>query len=249
MHHSLGGSTSTSPVSSRLSALPPKRREVKAPSRLLQSLRSGQLSTKRKTSENPLDDLLKEKRKANRYGLGEHDVQRAENVIIDGEKLDWTDERAAMAAVEEQKILDQSLLDEIFFTVDENIIFDAADRDRLLGEEQGRAVGALLEGDKLRDRDEVNTTPGVEFWSHADSLGATTSTDPTHIHTPTLSPFLSKLCNMIQREGPYHFSAKIDAFISFFSDRLRPSHLPLEFWIVVHNPNRPGCRQFFVLAS
>ncbi|TFK75383.1 hypothetical protein BDN72DRAFT_874597 [Pluteus cervinus] len=161
----------SSPVSSRASS--PKRRRVqrsraipqRAPVVLTASTITASRRPKKIFSANPLDALLKEKRKADQLGRGESAFRRAESTLIDqtDDDMRWSDEELALATVEERKRVDDFLYSGL--PEAEDISLDAQDRNRLLGDERSVAVGALLEHDKfVDDEDLLDGDLGVPLW-------------------------------------------------------------------------------------
>lgn len=168
----------SSPVSSRVSS--PKRRRVqrshavpqRAPVVLTASAITASRRPKKNSSANPLDALLKEKRKADQLGRGESAFRRAESALVDQTDDDtrWSDEELALATVEERKRVDHFLYGGLSEHV-EDLSLDAQDRKRLLGDERSVAVSALLEHDKFADdEDLLDTDLGVPLWLDSSDL-------------------------------------------------------------------------------
>ena len=106
---------------------------------------STKLPIKRRV-EDPLEMLLREKKQAEKSGKGLEAFRLAEAAVED-----WTNEEAALAAVREGRDLNFSSDDDLFGSPAGSAsgsFPEAEERDRLLGEDRGKAISDILGKDK-----------------------------------------------------------------------------------------------------
>ncbi|KAI0048292.1 hypothetical protein FA95DRAFT_1678458 [Auriscalpium vulgare] len=174
----LGASTRTTrsqrSTSSPLVSRP--AREPRAPAPLTMATKG------KKRGANPLEAMLREKKKTERQGGGMDAQRRAEShdpddvdSILDDEDLEdeaLADEDAARRAA--GAALHMRYDGEIS-TADEDEEVGAEDRERLLGEKEGKAVGKILDGDRDHGANaRGDWQVGVNIWTpsgqHADTM-------------------------------------------------------------------------------
>jgi hypothetical protein len=124
----------------------------------------------------PLEELLKEKRLADKRGKGAEAFRLAEVTLAGKDALleemdeeDWTNEETARMAVAERERMEMKS-SPITNDIDighEDTVLDASDKQRLFGEERGKAIGDILDGDRAKTRKEKETEKvfGVPLWS------------------------------------------------------------------------------------
>ena len=80
---------------------------------------------------------------------------------------DWTNEDAARMAVAERERMELKSSPIVNDAGNDEMVLDAEDKERLLGEERGRAIENILDGDRAKTRkDKENERVfGVSFWS------------------------------------------------------------------------------------
>ncbi|KAG6841874.1 hypothetical protein C0991_005604 [Blastosporella zonata] len=168
---------------------------------------------KRKTY-NPLDELLKEKKRDDERGKGADALRQAEAALAQRDAImsnvendDFTSEAAAKKAVMERKGL--SMLSsspgryEAMYSDDD---VDDNDRKRLLGEEHGNAVANLLKRDKasrLQEK-EIEKPVGVPLWRVNDDAHDLRNVDQATLPTLDISnphPLLLALLASIARNA------------------------------------------------
>jgi hypothetical protein len=122
----------------------------------------------------PLEELLKEKRLADKRGKGAEALRLAEVALAGKDALleemneeDWTNEEAARTAVAERERMEMKSSPTMNDTTHEDMVLDASDKQRLFGEERGKAIGDILDGDRAKTRKEKETEKvfGVPLWS------------------------------------------------------------------------------------
>ncbi|KAJ7579294.1 hypothetical protein C8J56DRAFT_1110578 [Mycena floridula] len=110
-----------------------------------------------KKSVNPLDQLLKEKKTAEKNGRGEEAFKRAEEQII---------------ASRSQSVFSASEVDDLDDSMDnwgiEGFTMSSSDRNRLLGKEAGQAISNILEADREMETLEVVKEAGVPLFVQDD---------------------------------------------------------------------------------
>ncbi|GJE95453.1 hypothetical protein PsYK624_116370 [Phanerochaete sordida] len=146
----------------------------------------------KKRAINPLDKLLREKKKQEKSGTGIEDLRRAEAILREGtrgtnkdsllEEMEreedsdddgmWPDEGAAMGAVRrrarklESFPLSQSLEDDD--SDEEPAELDIVEATKHLGDEQGEAVGKILAKDRtgwlLKGKNKKRSAKGLSLW-------------------------------------------------------------------------------------
>jgi len=168
---------------------PPTDPRHSSPVETLPSFLAPRAKPKRRTKESdPLDFLLREKRAADKRGNGAGALQRAEDTLArlsmrssDAEDedsamdVDWADEVAARRAVREGARMGWSSASPPVRTPgrssDVEDMLEEEDRERLLGEERGKAVGRILEKDRAAEKKkgqgkvvEKDVVLGVPLW-------------------------------------------------------------------------------------
>jgi len=143
--------------------------------------KKGKGAAKKKSAFNPLDDFLKEKRQAEKGGKGAEAFRCAESVASKQGKIslfdEMADEQAESAAFQAVKERDQWLNKPL--SPDNSITSLGAitlveeDRQRLFGDNGGKAIIGILESDRvLKDRERAHKKfRGVPFWITPDSVG------------------------------------------------------------------------------
>ncbi|KAJ7084483.1 hypothetical protein B0H15DRAFT_399988 [Mycena belliarum] len=176
---------STASSNSRKSPSPSSQRRSRAP-----PLRGPITLAKCATTSDPLGALLKEKYRADQGGKGggalrqAEAAMRAESLLSEddeGNPEDWTDEAAALAAVESRKKAWNTSGAGQNNSDGEEVSLNDEDRCRLLGEKRGKAVVGILASDRAKREAAKGTekTPGVPLWH-----GDTTPMDTDQIITP-----------------------------------------------------------------
>ncbi|KAG6845920.1 hypothetical protein H0H87_000726 [Tephrocybe sp. NHM501043] len=159
---------------------------------------------------NPLDEMLKEKKRDDQKGKGSEAFRQAEAALADRDAImttaedeAFTSEMAARQAVTERKGWSLwSSSSGRYDASDEDV--NDEDRKRLLGEEQGSAVASLLNRDKvsrLRDR-EIEKSVGVPFWrvkEDAQDLMDNDQVDQPKLIISTPHPLLVTLQSAVDR--------------------------------------------------
>lgn len=163
----------------------------------------------------PLDQLLKEKRRANKAGKGDEAFRRAEaavaerdSMLMDSDSDDWTNENLARKAVVERDRLDTKGSSPAAFGPGSNDIdLDESDRRRLFGEARGDAIVRILEGDKVKTQQERESEKivGVPFWSEAeldDHMEIDEKSAPVlDMNMVNKHPIISLLSKVIEHKG------------------------------------------------
>ncbi|THH16586.1 hypothetical protein EW146_g4089 [Bondarzewia mesenterica] len=202
----------------------------------------------KKSMANPLDALLKEKLNADKAGSGMDALNRAENIDrvalfapvdlnLDEdededeqmEKRKWTDEEAAARAARrgaQMRIglggrvsgkgvdMDMDMEDE------EEEEVDAEDRERLLGAKEGKAVGSILDADRLGGMKQV-TLVGVRVWETVGTVEGEEGMDDVKAErmpelvldegTSEMPPALKLVCEAIEQGDADRTKRFIDA--------------------------------------
>ncbi|KAG6911113.1 hypothetical protein DXG01_003853 [Tephrocybe rancida] len=172
------------------------------PSRVPVVLIEQNSKTKRKTL-NPLDDLLREKKRDDQRGKGSEAFRQAEAaladrdaIMFDGVDDDFTNEAAARKAVVERKrsALRSSSPGGHNVSDGEDDV-DDEDRKRLLGEEQGKAVASLLSRDKAsrQKEKEIEKLVGVPLWRASEDVMDVDQEALPKVALSTPHPMLSAL--------------------------------------------------------
>jgi hypothetical protein len=122
----------------------------------------------------PLEELLKEKRLADKRGKGGEALRLAEVALAGKDALleemdeeDWTNEDAARTAVAQREYMEKrSSPMANDFGINE-MVLDAEDKQRLFGEERGKAIEDILDGDRAKTQKEKENQKvfGVSLWS------------------------------------------------------------------------------------
>src|SRR3984885_11990816 len=158
----------------------------------------------------PLEELLKEKRLADKRGKGAEAFRLAEVALAGKDSLleemneeDWTNEDAARMAVAERERMELKSSPIVNDAGNDEMVLDAEDKQRLLGEERGRAIENILDGDRAKTRkDKENERVfGVSFWS--EDLGENMAIDGV-TSLPALTdshPVLQLLKASVDRKG------------------------------------------------
>ncbi|KAG6903046.1 hypothetical protein C0995_007479 [Termitomyces sp. Mi166 len=163
---------------------------------------------------NPLDDLLKEKKRNDQRGKGFEAFRQAEAALANRDAImfsadneDFTDEAAARKAVVERN--DLILMSSSPGGYDAGNSEDEVnehDHERLLGEKHGKAVASLLNRDKesRRKEKEIEKPVGVPLWHvDEDGMDLDKGTLPK-LHISTSHPLLSALQDALDRNDITH---------------------------------------------
>lgn len=124
---------------------------------------------------NPLEALLREKKTAERQGRGIDALRRAEGHDVDALMSDFVDEDEDEAAFADEDAARRAAGLGITMRFDgdkgdgegphgEDQEVDAEDRERLLGEKEGKAVGKILDGDRGASG-HLYRALGVRIWA------------------------------------------------------------------------------------
>ena len=143
--------------------------------------RKGKGAAKKRSAFNPLDHFLKEKRQAEKGGKGAEAFRCAESVASKQGKIslfdEMADEQVESAAFEAVKERDQwlnmPLSPDNSVTSLDAITLVEEDRQRLFGDNGGKAIIGILESDRVsKDREHAHKKfKGVPFWTTPDSVG------------------------------------------------------------------------------
>ncbi|KAG5639407.1 hypothetical protein H0H81_002939 [Sphagnurus paluster] len=132
---------------------------------------------------NPLDELLKEKKRDNERGKGSEALRQAEAALANKDMImrdidedDFTNEAAARKAVavveHKRRILKSSspMSYDAHGAIDSEDELNDEDRVKLLGDEAGKSIADLLNSDKAsrRRETEIEKLLGVPFWQDED---------------------------------------------------------------------------------
>ncbi|KAG6849823.1 hypothetical protein H0H93_004632 [Arthromyces matolae] len=168
---------------------------------------TAQNATKSKAkSYNPLDDLLREKKRDDHRGRGSEALRLAEEalanrdaILANGDEDDFTDEAAARKAIfsSAQALSSPSAWDD---SNNEDDVNDQ-DRERLLGAKQGKAVANLLNNDRVSRWKEMQTEKhvGVPFWGASQHSMDVDEDHPPKLHISTSDSLLSVLQDSVDR--------------------------------------------------
>lgn len=228
-------SSSRAPVASgprtRTRAIKPVAR---SPVQLTKNAADAKAKGKAKASVDPLELLLREKKTADKRGNGQNAFKLAEIHVMKADDLlsddndesnvhrsrattqDWTNEEAAMRAIEVAKEKAERDGEEV--VVDEGITLGEEDRERLLGKKGGEAIGKILDGDRevqaSGQSGKPEKTPGVPLW-HFDLRGkgkGRADDMDVDVSIPSLQlsasphPLLSLFSNTLNSLGKYLYS-------------------------------------------
>lgn len=165
----------------------------------------------------PLDELLKEKKLADKRGKGDAAFRLAEGAIagkdammdemsLRSDSADWSNEDAAQMAVNERARIDMKSLSPVASGSGNkgDITLSAQDPERLLGEKHGKAVVNILDGDRKRKdvEKEAEKVAGVSLWSEhsADEGMAVDQVFPT-LMNPGNNSLVHTLSTAIEKQG------------------------------------------------
>lgn len=199
----------------------------------------------RKTSKanayDPLEELLKEKRLADKRGKGDEAFRLAEVALAGKDALleemneeDWTNEDAARTAVAERERMEMKSSPMVNDTGSDVMVLDAADKQRLLGEARGKAIEDILDGDRAKTRIEKENEKvvGVSLWSEgipdSDNHMAIDDVVPV-LELKCSHPVLRLLKASVDRKGALR-CLFVNYFILIF---LQISHKRHCLWILV----------------
>jgi hypothetical protein len=189
----------------------------------------------------PLEELLKEKRLADKRGKGVEAFRLAEVALAGKDALleemneeDWTNEDAARTAVEQRERMETKSSPMANNMGDDEMILDAEDKQRLFGEERGKAIEDILDGDRAKTRKEKENQKvfGVSLWSK----GVSDLEDPMAIDNvvpmPELEgshPVLRLVKTSVDRKGVLYcpFVNYVDIFMFF---RFHTSSIACTIW-------------------
>lgn len=172
-------------------------------------------ASSRNPRSNPLDTLLREKKQADRKGRGSDAFQRAEKEILrkdllrtelddeDGE--DWDGEFCAGSDMQQIGKSSSPVEDRSLYDLDEEA------EARLLGEEQGAAVHAILMKDRHVKHDEEDTVFGVEMWETGGNDDHAMDTDADLPSSPQLQvqhPITDMFLVALKRHGTWSQSCR-----------------------------------------
>lgn len=166
-------SPSTSVDRSRLSSASRSARATSSRGPVAPAQGQGKKQPKAKAYD-PLEELLKEKRLADKRGKGDEAFRLAEVAFAGKDALleemneeDWTNEDTARMAVAERERMEMK---SSFMANDmgsDEMVLDAEDKQRLFGEERGKAIEDILDGDRAKTGKERENEKvfGVSLWS------------------------------------------------------------------------------------
>lgn len=197
------------------------------------------------TVYNPLDDLLKERKRAEQRGLDDEVVRRADAAVKKRDFLlretdDFTNEPPTTGSTSNAK-------------EPEEFVMDKEDRRRLFGEEQGQVIGDMLEGDKVvQQREKASEKAfGVILWEASDGqhrledLMDTEDESPQLLQTTEVEhPVISLLKSAVERKSTFSLATKTPKPTTFF---MQTSRKQIFYWVQGRLPQaRP---QAFLASS
>ncbi|GLB37490.1 hypothetical protein LshimejAT787_0405410 [Lyophyllum shimeji] len=159
---------------------------------------------------NPLDALLKEKKRDDQRGKGSEALRQAEAALANRDAImldvddDFTNEAAAQKAVLERKRTAMKSSSPMAYDANESDDeLNDEERTRLLGEKRGKAIVNLLDTDKAMRAKDVEKVAGTPFWQGAGEMDDLMEVDevafpPLDISKP--HPLLSALRGAIERK-------------------------------------------------
>lgn len=165
----------------------------------------------------PLDELLKEKKLADKRGKGDAAFRLAEGAIagknamidemsLESDSADWSNEDAARMAVDERARIDMKSSSPVASGSGNggDVTLSAQDPERLLGEKHGKAVVNILDGDRKRKQveKEAEKIAGISLWSEssADEGMAIDQVFPT-LMNPGNNSLVHTLSTAIEKQG------------------------------------------------
>ncbi|KAG5648504.1 hypothetical protein DXG03_003115 [Asterophora parasitica] len=162
---------------------------------------------------NPLDELLREKKRDDKRGKGSQALRQAEAVLasrdtimIDVDDDDFANEAAAQKALNFRQLMDAKSSSPVAFgSLDSEDDLDDEDRKRLLGEENGKTIANILDSDRAsKQREKESKTPlGIPLWQVDEAFPDLMDVD--EVALPTLSntkpnPVLFALQGAVKRK-------------------------------------------------
>ncbi|KAF5380445.1 hypothetical protein D9615_004477 [Tricholomella constricta] len=205
-----------SPSSSRLkhmSAPSPSSKRMRVASTRTPVISTAPTQKGKGKAYNPLDDLLKEKKRDDQRGKGSEALRQAEAALANRDAIivdvdvndDFTNEAAARKAVSERRRLALKSSSPMAHDASESEQeLDDEDRARLLGEQNGKAIVNMLDSDRASKQREKETEKpvGVPLWQMGEELDGFMDVDeaappPLNISNP--HPIMSVLQGAIQR--------------------------------------------------
>lgn len=171
---------------------------------------------KKTVAYDPFDTLLREKKLAEKSGKGHDAFCRAETTTdkfgdlldeMDEDDLDdWNDKNAALAVRDRDWLINRPLTPDSNRGNGDDLRLGDAERQKLFGEDGGKAIMGILEHDKIAKREVLNRqVPSLRFWSLPGSHNTTMVVDkaPSVAEISVASPLLSLLKKSIQCGGMF----------------------------------------------
>jgi hypothetical protein len=160
----------------------------------------------------PLEELLKEKRLADKRGKGDEAFRLAEGTVAGKDALlnemdeGWTNEAAARMAVVERARMEMissgTMADS---SGHDELTVHGKDGQRLFGNDRGQVITKILDGDRaqqLREKEKKKTF-GVSLWLESSpDLDGFTSLAPA-LESQNIHPILQLLTSCIERKGTF----------------------------------------------
>ncbi|KAG6832609.1 hypothetical protein H0H92_014445 [Tricholoma furcatifolium] len=204
--------SSPSPSASPSDIASSTKRTRVAPSRVPVTLTTQSTKPKGRTY-NPLDELLREKKRDNMLGKGSEAFHAAEAALANQDSIllgmededsdDFTSEAAARKAVGNHKYMGWEFSSpDAYHADDSEGEMDDKDRQRLLGEKHGKAVASLLSRDKAaRQKElEIQKPVGMPLWrTNEDADNSMDVDQEPSPKLPTSHPILSLLQGALDR--------------------------------------------------
>jgi hypothetical protein len=180
---------------------------------------------------NPFENLLREKRLAEKSGKGHDAFCRAETTTdkfgedrlldeMDEDDLDdWNDQNAILAVRDRDSLINRPLTPDSNGGNGDDLRLEDSESRKLFGEDGGKAIMGILEHDKIAKREVLNRqVPSLRFWSLSGAHKTTMVVDeaPSIAEVSVASPLLCILKRSIQRGGMFELLLFFPVFtISF----------------------------------
>jgi len=161
---------------------------------------------------NPLDELLKEKKLADKRGNGDEAFRQAEAAVKNKDFVlqdmdDLMNEETARVAVSDLERMNvESSCPSLCASDDDEIAMDEMDRQKLFGEEGGKAIKDIVEGDKLKRQKEREDKKliGIPLWqTDSFDLMEVDEPNPTSPRRDHRHPLLSMIASALENKGMF----------------------------------------------
>ena len=188
---------------------------------------------KKTVAYDPFDNLLREKKLAEKSGKGHDAFCRAETTTdkfgedrlpdeMDEDDLDdWNDQNAALAVRDRDWLINRPLTPDSNRSNGDDLRLGDDEGRKLFGEDGGKAIMGILEHDEIAKREVLNRqVPSLRFWSppgaHCTTLVVNEA--PSIAEISVASPLLCLLKKSIQRGGMFElfFFSLFSQFLSDF---------------------------------